>query len=318
MDMDLDISYDFDLFNDCLEEKELDEYKTKETAIDKFIYYKEKAVPAREKYDPDLASKKLQNVYKEKWNSVKFQRFMNEKMEENSKEKICSDTMTSVLMITNRAMKLYDENNEPKGQIKKLFKDIMKLSDKEVENQKHSLKVLSVVYKDAKGKEIIERLFDSTGITRLLEMYHTIGNYCPVPCGFNGARSSDTCDAKHDFWDLTLMKIRGYYISGKEERLDELLHKKGNKEACKEWLEYFGKGECGWENFIISNYLTDYVDQDKEVKPFWKSHDWENPLPNDLITLSIGVSEIADRIEKRGKRIAGTAKAKDTNVSQRV
>ena len=307
----MEISYDFDLFKDCLEEKELKEYAEKKTAIEKFIYYKEKAVPAREKYDPDLASKKLQNVYKEKWNSVKFQRFMNEKMEENSKEKICSDTMTSVLMITNRAMKLYDEKTKEK-KIKEIYW---------ADNQQHySLKVLSEAYKTAEGKEIIERLFDSTGITRLLEMYHTIGNYCPVPCGFNGARSSDTCDAKHDFWDLTLMKIRGYYISGKEERLDELLHKKGNKEACKEWLEYFGKGECGWENFIISNYLTDYVDEDKKVKPFWKGHSWKKPLPNDLITLSIGVNEIADRIEKRGKRIAGTAKTEDkpsdTNVSK--
>ena len=284
MDMDLKISYDF--VKDCMGE----EYEKNKTVIENFIFYKN----AKGKYDPDSASEKLQNVYKEKWNSVKSQWFMNEKMETNS-EKICSDTMTSVQAIINRAMKLYDETTEEK-KIKDVYWG---------KNQKnYSLKVLSEAYKKAEGKEIIERLFDSTGITRLLEMYHTLGNYCPVPCYFNGARSGTS--AMHDFWDLTLMKIREYYKSGAEEILDELLHKKGNKEACKAWLDYFSKeakGKMGWENFIESNYLDDYIDGNKEVKPFWEGHSWENPLPNDLKTLSKGVEEIVKRIENRGDLI---------------
>ena len=320
--MDLDIYYDF--VEDCLKgSKYYKKYKYKDkknkekleenSVIEKLIFYKN----AKGKYDPDSASEKLQNVYKEKWNSVKSQWFMNEKMKENSNEKICSDTMTSVQVIINRAMKLYDEKTEEK-KIKELY-------GKWGKNQEYSYKVFNVVYNEKEGgKDIIEKLFKDTDITRLLEMYHTIGNYCPVPCYFNAARSGTS--AMHDFWDLTLMKIREYYTEcdGSEisiaKILGGLLHNSGNIITCKAWLDYFGKGEYGWENFIKENYLEDYIDGDREVKPFWEGHSWKDSLPNDLDTLKDGVNEIVDRIEKRGNRILGKTeeedKPSDTNVSK--
>ena len=77
-----------------------------------------------------------------------------------------------------------------------------------------------------------------------LELYHTIGNYCPVPAGFNGARSGNI--ANYDYWDLTLMKIREWFYNRDDKFNDQLLesqllHDKGNWKNCKSWLNKFEK-----------------------------------------------------------------------------
>ena len=298
---------DYDFVNDCLDNLNKNiknKYQNvtgevNDIVIKKFILYK------TYKLDPDIDSKLLQEIYRKKWNFISNKWFMHNKMEESSEEWICSDTMTSVLMLINRAMELYDNEIDVNKRKGKKIKEIDGIWGK---NQKrYSMIVFQKAY-ESKDKNIIKKLFEDCNICELIKIYHTIGNYCPVPCFFNGARSGN--GAEHDFWDLTLMEIRKYYIycDGSEQSLAKilggLLHNKGNICTCKAWLDSFGKGEDGWNNFIKKNYFSVYVDENtKEVKPLWEGHSWEEPLPKNLYDLKNGVDELVKRINERGNTI---------------
>lgn len=49
-------------------------------------------------------------------------------------------------------------------------------------------------------------LENNENLLRFIADYHTCGNLIPVPYGFNAARSGYF--GSHDYWDLTLMKIK--------------------------------------------------------------------------------------------------------------
>lgn len=103
-------------------------------------------------------------------------------------------------------------------------------------------------------------------ITEFLESVYTIGNFIPVPNGFNVARS---CSTK-DYWDLTLMLIyKWYHSSAKEDEchlkdfyLQRLVYKQENISQCKKWLNLFDD----WNAFVERNYMQPFVKQLKSEK----------------------------------------------------
>ena len=151
------------------------------------------------------------------------------------------------------------------------------------------------------------------GVDLFLSAWHTLGNYCPVPEGFNAPRSNF---GKYDFWDFTLTIIRKWYllenVFAKEKLITEdLFHfnKKGNVEECTRWLSQFGDGENGWEKFVDTFFFQDWVycEVDKvntyyDVVPLSPSHIYDNALTpfNDL---ELFFTNYRNRIYRRGKRI---------------
>ena len=249
--------------------------------LDKYIEYKSNG----NTYDPDSTSNILQEIYKLLWGELCSQWFM-----KKDDGMICSDNMTSAQNFVNQAMKkenYFEEFPECKGT-----------------NQKNYSKQFMInVYN--KHKNELTELFNEYNLNTLIKVYHTIGNYCPVPRYFNKARAG-YMNADYDFWDLTLMKIKEYYDAGgkleKESPIiyDELFKTRKNPLPCKAWLDYFGS----WKEFVDSNFFNSYVDVDYNVIPFWEGHSWDNiGLPEDKGKFTEAVEGIRQRIILRGLKI---------------
>lgn len=154
-------------------------------------------------------------------------------------------------------------------------------------------------------RDFCERMGKIPGLRDFAARVHTIGNFLPVPAGFNCARAGvqkkGDLSLWHDYWDLTLMKIKEWYDAEGDSRdavLWELLHgSKDDMESSRQWLAYFGT----WERFTEENYMQDFVDGGGTPILFCAGHDWEYPIPGDLATFFWTAAEL---IEKRGKRMA--------------
>lgn len=251
----------------------------KEAPLDKYIEYKRNG----NKYDPDSKSNILQEIYKHLWGDLCDKWFMQPSERICSDKRICSDNMTSAQNFVNQAMKT-----------EKLPKE---------KGQKHYSKKSMLKYYDNK-KSQMRKLFKSYGLDDLVSVYHTIGNYCPVPRYFNKARAGYK-SAVCDFWDLTLMKINEYYIvKGKPQQessiFDELFHGQNNPLPCKAWLDYFGS----WKSFVDRNYFGSFVDDDYKVIPFWTGHGWDSKgFPDKKNELKDAVKAVKQRILLRGIKI---------------
>lgn len=247
--------------------------------LDKYIEYKRNG----NTYDPDSKSEILQEIYKLLWGELCDKWFMQQS------ERICSDNMTSAQNFVNQAMKT-----------EKLPKE---------KGQKHYSKKSMLNYYDTNESQMRE-LFKSYCLDELVSVYHTIGNYCPVPRYFNKARAG-YMNADYDFWDLTLMKIKEYYDAERDPKeesriiYDELFKTKKNPLPCKAWLDYFGS----WESFVDRNYFGSFVDDDYNVIPFWEGHIWKGHsrkkigLPEDKGKFTEAVEGIKQRITSRGQEI---------------
>jgi len=157
-------------------------------------------------------------------------------------------------------------------------------------------------------------------LRNFVSLYHSIGNYCPVPENFNRARSNF---GRYDFWDLTLEKIRECYLADDEEArnaiMSELLHSSVSDEVierCVYWFWNVGGsqyGEDGWKNYIDRFFMQDYVDPlSYEVIPLWKGHTWKNAVQSlnamDGQDVEIASAELVNRIIKRGQRMVDAIK----------
>lgn len=142
-----------------------------------------------------------------------------------------------------------------------------------------------------------------------LQLTHSIGNFIPVPRGFNTGRSGEY--AKWDSWDLTLAQIFQWYTDNSDMTticnhgaLERLFTYAKNKESaiqyCEAWLQLFET----WENFVKENYLEAFVDKKGVPKKFFPGHSLENPLPKTLKEYETFFQTVNKCIEQRGKQIA--------------
>lgn len=266
--------------NDYIEKKGYDKY---------FAYRTQKSAG-----DPDSCSKLLQDIYKVLWPELINLDYL------VSNGKIISDTMTSVQYTLGR----YYSDIFPNESIQ-----YMK------ENPKQKF-VSSLMCKNMfeQNENVNNTLKSNTNLEHFISVYHTIGNYSPVPKGFNVARSGPGASSSFDYWDLTLMKIKQYYDFRKEAKgaidkallqVIQLLHREEEIENCFLWLNFYSS----WDEFIMSNYFQDYVDKNGEVVPFCKGHSWNSGC-NEVNDYDEFFENAWRRIESRSKRMIDALKEK--------
>lgn len=142
---------------------------------------------------------------------------------------------------------------------------------------------------------------------RFIQLGHSIGNFIPVPPGFNVGRSNW---GKWDSWDLTLTQIYQWYVDNRtsgnyinNNALERLFandrYRQSTVENCQNWLRSFGT----WENFVRGNYLESFLDRNGIPKKFFKKHSLDYPLPCTLQECEEFFRTANECIENRGKTI---------------
>lgn len=138
---------------------------------------------------------------------------------------------------------------------------------------------------------------NAAGINAIFDLFayltHTAGNFMPCYSGFNPGRYYPTMD----FWDLTLMSIREWFLDQDERQEFGPTAKatplnEGLLDKCAPWLNSFlekGSGFEHWKAFVQKNFLEPYVENtDKDiakdpnawsVRPFFDGHSFENKFP---------------------------------------
>lgn len=212
--------------------------------------------------DPDSKSILLREIYRKLWadSNLEFCR-------KTQKSYIQGETMNSV----NTTLGAWYELAESKVHKKERLK---------LEGQRVSIRyILSRYAQDTRGQS---ELFDTVeGLRFLISIYHTLGNFIPVPTGCNAPRGTGILE---DYWDLTLKVIYEYYVCG-EDKIGDIV-KGANSESdavelyelYKQWLDSFQDGNGpSWQCFIEKNYLQDFVNQNMDgsygmPKELWKGH----------------------------------------------
>lgn len=227
--------------------------------LEKYILYKTEF-----KIDPDAKKGLLKEIYSKLWDKEIL-----DCCKSNSRVYF-SDTMTSVQGLLNgyyviscpTEWKNYSKNKEVQYYGIKVFKDMFNNKDKYLKYNK--------------------KVFHNQEVINFIKYYHTLGNYIPVPKGFNEYRAGFY--ASHDMWDITLEKIKEYYdeklkISKSLEPILELLHISNNTiNNTIIWLDSFGS----WENFVDCNYLKEennhknYVNKNYKINKL-AEHNFLNP-----------------------------------------
>lgn len=158
-------------------------------------------------------------------------------------------------------------------------------------------------------KSFIEECNKCDAVHQFAKSVHQIGNFIPVPKGFNRSR------AQHDSWDLTLSKIREWYLESDEKKRDKILgtllcSKLNAINECKKWLNWCAvdkEKDQAWEKFIEVNYLQEFVNQD-DMKPimFCENHSWDSKLSGDDVAQVCNTCN--ELIELRGVRMINELK----------
>ena len=107
--------------------------------------------------------------------------------------------------------------------------------------------ILSRYAQDTRGQS---ELFDTVqGLRFLISVYHTLGNFIPVPAGCNAPRGTGILE---DYWDLTLKVIYEYYVCG-EDKIRDIVKGANSElyELYKKWLDSFQDNNGpSWQCFI--------------------------------------------------------------------
>nr|MBP3259255.1 hypothetical protein [Bacilli bacterium] len=196
-------------------------------------------------YDPDSNSPFLQEIYNKLW--YNYQLDKKDYMKYSNDGFISGDTMTSFATSLNISLGGYYTSA-------RCFDE----------------------YDGGKGQKIINAILSNHNLYEFMKLYHTIGNFIPVPYGpepyygFNVNRSNF---GKHDYFHLALLKIKEYYKNRNDEILKELLNDVDGKKTAlisntKAWLNEFGD----YKTFVIDNYLQDY---DKYLNKLNKLIPWD-------------------------------------------
>lgn len=136
---------------------------------------------------------------------------------------------------------------------------------------------------------------DLSDAERLMNVYHTAGNYLPVPKGVNMWKNATF----NDCFDLFLAYIYNYYTEKSilEGNDYEYIPLKGTLvESIKGWLDKFGS----WDSFVDKNYLSPFVENGKP-KELWKGHFGGTVLPETSEQCNEYFRNSSDCIIKRGE-----------------
>ena len=248
--------------------------------------------------DPDSMSYKLQQIYRKLWGDDQPDYMMTGKnaykktddiydciycrntLESNPKiQSICGDTLNTPTTVLNGIL-------APSGlksvKSQTIFYLCMGCDDKEFEKKLKSMEKDPSV----QGKE--PSLVDS--IIEYLKVWHLLGNFMPVPVGFNCGRYPAT----FDFFDVTLKLIHDWYLYGDESNILDILISSKNPiekataiENTHKWLSSFKENDKpSWQVFVEKNYLGAFVEKKEDgkygnPKEFWAGHFDSQIMPYD-------------------------------------
>lgn len=153
----------------------------------------------------------------------------------------------------------------------------------------------------------VRAILNNYSAANYLKEAYTIGNFIPVPSGFQRRGIGPS----KDYWDLALMCIYNHYAEKKGwpvkwpgYTLTWLLS--GNAEAlrlCREWLDGYGS----WGAFVEGSFLQDFVEQEGNgygwPKELWKGHFTGSVLPKEEEQFAEFFTNAAAWITARGTRI---------------
>lgn len=204
----------------------------------------------------------------------------------------CSDTMNSVQTTFNQLLVCYYKE-------KKIYKSRATLKY-----------IIALYYENELDKE---HLHD---VEALMDVYHTIGNYMPVPNGVNTWKAS----VFKDYFDLFLAFIYNYYNAKNILARNEYfgIRLKGTiLEEFDEWLESFGN----WDSFVEKNYLQHFVEKNTdgtygEPKELWEGHFGGSVLPDTSDKCNAYFENAHERILARGKLMVEALKKKAKGNSE--
>lgn len=165
--------------------------------------------------------------------------------------------------------------------------------DKEILEANNGSWLINKTYRDISSKfyfdvaivdnlgYFIKKLKDNKEIynhlSNFIKVNHTIGNFLPIPNGFNVPRNS----ALKDYWDLTLLHIYNYFKC--ETPISFITDFEASD--TKKWLDSFKNHDntqedklIAWNNFVDKNYMQSFVHKkngDKVYgmpKELWEGH----------------------------------------------
>ena len=245
-------------------------YEQNEENIMKFgaDYTKEcKNIYKRVRMHPDSGSELLQDIYRVLWNENILKYCM-------KADTVTGETLNSQNTTLGILFKLIETEEEKRERAN------IKTSSGGM--QKISIKYIMSRY--AKNPEEIRNRFKKVeGIIELISLYHTLGNFMPVPVGCNSPRGTGITK---DYWDITLKIIYEYFKKENDNIADIVGENKS--QLYKDWLDSYGddNGCNGWKNFVERNYLQDFVNIIGEnyymPKELWKGHFQGNILPTEV------------------------------------
>lgn len=192
--------------------------------------------------DADSNSQLLQDIYKALWDYEVLE------FSKDKKSVIKGDTLNSINTTQNILYKFIESN----------FKDEKEKREKmKTENgisQSVSITFLLSKYLLEKDSNIFQEFINNKEVLEFMKCYHTIGNFMPIAVNCNIPRMQGIAQ---DYLDVTLLFIYNYYMNEKagDEGIKRLISPM--QEDYKKWLNIFGKGQAGWDNFVKSNYLGD-------------------------------------------------------------
>ena len=219
--------YEYDLTLDCVGENVRScEYKN-ENCVDRFFTYHDSDNLKINIKHPDEYSVLLQKIFRCLWDfKLLDSEFMKNRYLKLGDNKFVTyaDCMTSVYVAVNLLFKIM---------YPKKFKDV-------VFNQRnYGWNGLCKIYKIYKGEEFSTKLKQEgfSHAVDFIKLYHTIGNYCPVPWCFNSERSGYDEEGKKEKWvdswdnpDIPADKLEEFFVNASsiiksrgERMFDELL-----------------------------------------------------------------------------------------------
>ncbi len=248
--------------------------------------------------DPDSKSYRLQQIYRKLWGDDQPDYMMdgythkktdvihNALYKRNTYESnvkirtICADTLNTPTTVLNGILACVGMNSVKKQTIYYLCSGC---DDNQLE------RIIKAYEKDSGILKKRPSLVDS--IIEYLKAWHLLGNFMPVPVGFNCGRYLSTMD----FFDVTLKLIHDWYWYGDENNtLDTLItcktqiEKEIAMENTRKWLSSFMVDDkASWHIFVEKNYLEAFVEKKENgeygnPKEFWTGHFSSKSMPQNI------------------------------------
>lgn len=206
--------------------------------------------------DPDSGSDLLQTIYVKLWDERNLK-------DCKKGERICGETMNSA----NTTLGAWYTELETEQQ---------KKEREELKNPSQTISNKYILSRYLQDKEGQKKLLGKKCLC-FLSLYHTLGNFIPVPVDCNCPRGIGQVA---DYWDLTLKVIYDYYV-GNDHICDITGTSDELVQRYKNWLDSFieegDNGLISWDRFVEKNYMQDFVEPDPEggygmPKELWKDH----------------------------------------------